>query len=200
MVGAGAVRTHYPDRAEPRARGCRNRATGVSRSAEVGPDAAAVAEDATVGNPTLSGQIRGHGEAGYPARGLAYASCGADAARSQLTVSAPTARAGASSGLRNSRADADPGLAVSLAVAASIAAGCSSGGSRNLADEPTARPTVEARTAAPARLPVATTKPTKVVYYANCTEARQAGVTPLYRGDPGYSNKLDRDKDGVACE
>lgn len=37
-------------------------------------------------------------------------------------------------------------------------------------------------------------------YYANCTAARAAGVTPLHPGDPGYSRKLDRDGDGVACE
>ncbi|WP_046728798.1 excalibur calcium-binding domain-containing protein [Streptomyces humi] len=37
-------------------------------------------------------------------------------------------------------------------------------------------------------------------YYANCTAARAAGVTPLYRGDPGYDSHLDRDGDGVACE
>ncbi|WP_241662349.1 MULTISPECIES: excalibur calcium-binding domain-containing protein [unclassified Streptomyces] len=37
-------------------------------------------------------------------------------------------------------------------------------------------------------------------YYANCAEARKAGVTPLHRGDPGYSPHLDRDGDGVACE
>ncbi|HEX2575741.1 MAG TPA: excalibur calcium-binding domain-containing protein [Aquihabitans sp.] len=36
--------------------------------------------------------------------------------------------------------------------------------------------------------------------YANCTEARNAGVTPLYAGDPGYAPKLDRDGDGIACE
>jgi endonuclease YncB( thermonuclease family) len=36
--------------------------------------------------------------------------------------------------------------------------------------------------------------------YANCTEARAAGAAPLYRGDPGYSARLDRDQDGVACE
>jgi endonuclease YncB( thermonuclease family) len=36
--------------------------------------------------------------------------------------------------------------------------------------------------------------------YANCTAARAAGVTPLHRGEPGYSAKLDRDGDGVACE
>ncbi|MFK0286531.1 excalibur calcium-binding domain-containing protein [Streptomyces sp. NPDC090499] len=37
-------------------------------------------------------------------------------------------------------------------------------------------------------------------YYANCTAARAAGVTPLYRGEPGYDSHLDRDGDGVACE
>ncbi|MBD7970350.1 MBL fold metallo-hydrolase [Paenibacillus gallinarum] len=38
------------------------------------------------------------------------------------------------------------------------------------------------------------------VYYKNCTEVRVAGKAPLYEGDPGYSTKLDRDKDGIACE
>ncbi|WP_245581035.1 excalibur calcium-binding domain-containing protein [Paenibacillus ginsengihumi] len=36
--------------------------------------------------------------------------------------------------------------------------------------------------------------------YANCTEARKAGVAPLRKGDPGYSKKLDRDGNGIACE
>lgn len=40
----------------------------------------------------------------------------------------------------------------------------------------------------------------ETVYYANCTEVRNAGVAPLYEGEPGYSRKLDRDGDGVACE
>lgn len=38
------------------------------------------------------------------------------------------------------------------------------------------------------------------VYYPNCDAVRAAGKAPLYRGQPGYSAKLDRDKDGVACE
>jgi hypothetical protein len=37
-------------------------------------------------------------------------------------------------------------------------------------------------------------------YYTNCTEAREAGVTPLHEGDPGYAPHLDRDRDGIACE
>ncbi|MEV6426173.1 excalibur calcium-binding domain-containing protein [Nocardia sp. NPDC051463] len=38
------------------------------------------------------------------------------------------------------------------------------------------------------------------VYYPNCAAARAAGAAPLRRGEPGYSSKLDRDNDGVACE
>ena len=42
--------------------------------------------------------------------------------------------------------------------------------------------------------------PQPTVYYKNCTEARNAGVTPIYRGQPGYAAHLDRDNDGIACE
>ena len=38
------------------------------------------------------------------------------------------------------------------------------------------------------------------VYYANCDAARAAGAAPLSSGDPGYSTKLDRDRDGVSCD
>lgn len=37
-------------------------------------------------------------------------------------------------------------------------------------------------------------------YYENCSAVRAAGADPIYSGDPGYSRKLDRDGDGVACE
>jgi hypothetical protein len=37
-------------------------------------------------------------------------------------------------------------------------------------------------------------------YYANCAAVRDAGVAPIYRGQPGYGAHLDRDGDGVACE
>lgn len=36
--------------------------------------------------------------------------------------------------------------------------------------------------------------------YANCTEARAAGVAPMNEGSPDYDPHLDRDHDGVACE
>lgn len=37
-------------------------------------------------------------------------------------------------------------------------------------------------------------------YYANCTDARDAGAAPMQVGDPGYRLPLDRDRDGIACE
>lgn len=36
--------------------------------------------------------------------------------------------------------------------------------------------------------------------YRNCDEARAVGAAPILAGQPGYSAKLDRDGDGVACE
>ena len=37
-------------------------------------------------------------------------------------------------------------------------------------------------------------------FYVNCKAVKAAGAAPLYRGDPGYSEDLDRDGDGIACE
>ncbi|AMM31490.1 calcium-binding protein [Sinomonas atrocyanea] len=53
---------------------------------------------------------------------------------------------------------------------------------------------------APAPAPVVPAPAPASVYYANCAAARAAGAAPLYAGQPGYSTKLDRDRDGVACE
>lgn len=37
-------------------------------------------------------------------------------------------------------------------------------------------------------------------YWAGCNDARKAGTTPIYRGEPGYRAAMDGDDDGVACE
>lgn len=37
-------------------------------------------------------------------------------------------------------------------------------------------------------------------HYANCCAVWKAGAAPLYVDSPGYSEKLDKDKDGIACE
>ncbi|MEU4836865.1 excalibur calcium-binding domain-containing protein [Nocardia testacea] len=42
--------------------------------------------------------------------------------------------------------------------------------------------------------------PAPSVTFGSCAEACAAGAAPLYSGQPGYSRKLDRDGDGVACE
>lgn len=51
----------------------------------------------------------------------------------------------------------------------------------------------------PAPEPVAPPAPS-IVSYANCDAARAAGAAPIHRGEPGYSLRLDRDRDGIACE
>ncbi|MEN2738232.1 excalibur calcium-binding domain-containing protein [Microbacterium sp. X-17] len=52
---------------------------------------------------------------------------------------------------------------------------------------------------APAEQPPAQA-PSSNVSYKNCDAVRAAGAAPLYRGQPGYTAKLDRDGDGIACE
>ncbi|HEY0026286.1 MAG TPA: excalibur calcium-binding domain-containing protein [Allosphingosinicella sp.] len=37
-------------------------------------------------------------------------------------------------------------------------------------------------------------------YWRGCNAAREAGVAPLYAGEPGYRAEMDRDGDGIACE
>ncbi|GAA4730857.1 DUF1524 domain-containing protein [Modestobacter marinus] len=36
--------------------------------------------------------------------------------------------------------------------------------------------------------------------FPNCEAARAAGAAPLHRGDPGWSDRMDGDGDGTACE
>lgn len=69
--------------------------------------------------------------------------------------------------------------------------------------EPEPEPTPEEETqvgggaAAPAPVPEPKRETT---YYPNCKKAKAAGAAPLFRGDPGYREELDRDGDGIACE
>jgi hypothetical protein len=36
--------------------------------------------------------------------------------------------------------------------------------------------------------------------YSGCDEVRAAGVAPLYTNEPGFSERLDGDGDGIGCE
>jgi hypothetical protein len=63
-------------------------------------------------------------------------------------------------------------------------------------------PTVSDTTGPTTTTPAVTTPSTGARVFQNCTAARAAGVTPILRGTLLYdaNQKLDRDKDGVACE
>ncbi|WP_286149468.1 excalibur calcium-binding domain-containing protein [Mycobacterium sp. IS-1496] len=37
-------------------------------------------------------------------------------------------------------------------------------------------------------------------YFANCTQAREAGYSNIPQSDPHYWPAGDRDQDGIACE
>ncbi|MFD3551663.1 excalibur calcium-binding domain-containing protein [Streptomyces goshikiensis] len=78
------------------------------------------------------------------------------------------------------------------------------------APAPAASPTpAPARTAVPVSTPVPP-KPKKPqtpppandepVFFKNCDAAKAAGKAPIRRGQPGYRDALDRDKDGIACD
>lgn len=45
-------------------------------------------------------------------------------------------------------------------------------------------------------------KPSEVapVEFASCADAAEKGFVSMRRGEPGYSSRLDRDGDGVACD
>jgi hypothetical protein len=80
---------------------------------------------------------------------------------------------------------------------ATISAGSPSDEDENTSDQPKTTETMQ-----PTPKPTIAKSSTndQTVYYQNCTAVKAAGKAPLHKGDPGYSGKLDRDGDGVACE
>lgn len=66
--------------------------------------------------------------------------------------------------------------------------------------KPTQKPTVKKPTVKPTTRRTTTKPPATDTYYANCSEVRAAGAAPIHAGEPGYSRRLDRDGDGIACE
>jgi len=48
--------------------------------------------------------------------------------------------------------------------------------------------------------PAAPPSAAQAVVYSGCNEVRAAGKAPLNSGDPGYSEDMDGDSDGIACE
>jgi outer membrane biosynthesis protein TonB len=65
----------------------------------------------------------------------------------------------------------------------------------------------DSRTPTPSSTPEPTTEPStapvstsEAVAYKNCAEVRAAGKAPLRRGEPGFTDELDRNGDGIACD
>ena len=78
-------------------------------------------------------------------------------------------------------------------AAKTIANPWTSGSATPVAEEPADDPE-------PVAEPEPVSEPAEDVYYQNCAAVRAAGAAPLNEGEPGYAPKLDRDRDGVACE
>ncbi|GGS42459.1 excalibur calcium-binding domain-containing protein [Deinococcus knuensis] len=73
------------------------------------------------------------------------------------------------------------------------------GAYRITTEKGTATPAAVPVKLAPTPAPVVPATPADITY-PNCAAVRAAGKSPLLRGQPGYSSKLDRDGDGRACE
>ena len=95
-------------------------------------------------------------------------------------------------------ADAAASASAAAEASASAAAEASASAAAEAAEQ--AAQEEPAQPEAPAQEPQSEPEEPARTYYANCTEAKAAGAAPLYRGDPGYRAKLDRDHDGIACE
>jgi hypothetical protein len=52
----------------------------------------------------------------------------------------------------------------------------------------------------PAKLYDAPSQSERPVTFGSCAAARAAGYSRMKVGQPGYSRRLDRDGDGIACE
>jgi hypothetical protein len=63
----------------------------------------------------------------------------------------------------------------------------------------TAQAALAAVSASAAAATDASAKGSREVSYKNCSQVRDAGAAPIRRGDPGYSRKLDKNGDGIAC-
>lgn len=59
---------------------------------------------------------------------------------------------------------------------------------------------VNFNTKTPLAQPLVSQESMESVYFGSCAAAKAAGAAPLYSGSAGYSRRLDRDGDGVACE
>jgi hypothetical protein len=132
-----------------------------------------------------------------PTQGLPSDTAAMTAAADKQAADAIAAKETADKQAADAAAAAAAKAAVEQAAAASASAAAQAVADQQAADAAAAATKAVSTPAPPV---VAPEQPAPSAYYANCTDARAAGVTPILRGEPGYSSKLDRDGDGVACE
>lgn len=128
------------------------------------------------------------------AKSSASPTTSADAAKAAAAAAAKAAADAKAKAAADAKAKAAADAAAKAkAAAAAKAKAAAAAKAKAAAAAAAAAAEAEAEAAAAAAVP-------EDVYYENCTAARAAGAAPVYRGDPGYSKKLDRDGDGVGCE
>ena len=129
------------------------------------------------------------------AKAAAEAAAAEAAAAETAATELAATEAAAAAAAEKATADAAAKKAADAAAAKAAADAAAAKKAKAAAAAKAAAVAAAAEAAAPPPAP-----PVADVYYANCTEVRAAGADPIHRGDPGYSSKLDRDGDGIACE
>ena len=139
-------------------------------------------------------------EAAAAAKAAAEKAAADKAAAAAEAKAAADAKAAAAKAAAHAKAEAAKAAAAAKAKAAQAAAAAKAKAARAAAAAKARAAAAEAAAEAQAREQAAAAARLADVYYANCTAVRAAGADPIYAGEPGYSRKLDRDGDGVACE
>lgn len=173
---------------------------------EIDRRGAAIATVATTG-AALVALLDGDASARYPSSFVA-ALRGRTAAVNERLVGATTGvqevRAAEEQRIEAERVEAERVAAEAARVAEEAAAAEAARAAREAAAAEAAA-AAAAKKATTSKAPAAaggsdTTGGSTSTYYKNCDAVRAAGADPILAGQPGYSSKLDRDGDGIACE
>ncbi len=167
--------------------------TATTTNAAAEAAAASAAEAATAQTAAAEVAATEAAAAAETAAAEAAAQATAEAAAAQAVVDAAAAQAVVDAAAAQAVVDATAAKAFADAVTAKRVKSAAAAKAKAVAAASAKRRAAPAAASEPE-------PPAPSAYYANCSAARAAGVTPIYRGQPGYASKLDRDHDGIACE
>lgn len=119
---------------------------------------------------------------------------------STTSGTAEAAKAAAAAAAAAAKAKADAAARAKAVAAAKAKAAAAAKAKAAAAAKAKAVAAAKAKAVAAAKVKAAAEAAAADVYYPNCSAVRAAGAAPILVGQPGYSRKLDRDGDGVACE